>query len=298
MPAIGLLGVPTNSAGRTDGVGRAPAALREAGLLDALRQSGEVRDHGDVALPEPSPARDAETHLIDPRGLATMVARVRDAVAPIVSNGDFPLVVGGDCPVLLGCLAAAADGTDGSPGLLFVDGHEDAYLPERSTTGEAADMELAFALGMVDASWSPALAGVLPLVAACDVRILGARDAGLLEAEGMPSIADRVPLVDGDRLAADPAGEIAAACGSLPDPWWFHLDLDVLSTAALPAVDYRQEGGLGWDELDAAASAALGAGPVGWDVTIYNPDMDPGLVHARRIVRFLGSMARALRDRT
>lgn len=292
MAAMGLLGVPTNSAGKTDGVARAPAALREAGLLDALRRDADVRDYGDVTLPDPSPERDAKTHLIDPHGLATMVARVRAAVASILSSGHVPIVIGGDCPALLGCLAAVRN--DLSPGMLFVDGHEDAYLPEASTTGEAADMELAFALGMVEVSWSPELAGILPLVAPADVRLLGARDAGLLEAEGVPSIGDRVPVVDGGRLAADPAGETEVACASLADPWWFHLDLDVLSTEALPAVDYRQEGGLSWEELDVVASTALGARPAGWDVTIYNPDKDPERTHARRIVRFLGSVARAL----
>jgi len=291
MAAIGVLGVPTNSAGTTGGVARAPAALREAGLLDALRREGDVRDYGDVALPDPSPARDAATHLIDPGGLATMVIRVRDAVAPILANGHLPLVIGGDCPVLLGCLAAARNA--GSPGLLFVDGHEDAYVPERSTTGEAADMELAFALGMVDASWSQELAGILPLVAPADVRVLGARDAGVLEAEGVTSIGGRLPVVDDGRLAADPAGETEAACASFADPWWFHLDLDVLSTEALPAVDYPQDGGLGWGALDSVASSALAAGPVGWDVTIYNPDLDPDRNHALRIVRFIGSALRA-----
>ncbi len=33
-------------------------------------------------------------------------------------------------------------------GVLFIDGHEDAWPPELSTTGEAADMELGFALGV------------------------------------------------------------------------------------------------------------------------------------------------------
>ena len=73
-------------------------------------------------------------------------------------------------------------------------------------------------------------------------------------------------------------------------PWWFHLDLDVLSTQALPAIDYPQPGGLGWDELAAVATVALSADPRGWDVTIHNPDLDPERVHARRIVRFIGSV--------
>ena len=287
MRSIGLLGVPTNSSGRIDGVARAPTALREVGLVDALRQHAEVHDYGDVVLPDPSPERDAETHLIDPHGLAVLVARVHDAVEPILNSGHFPLVVGGDCPLLLGCLAAGE--RRDRLGLLFVDGHEDAYLPVQSSTGEAADMELALALGMVDVPWSPELASLLPLVEPADVRILGARDAEVLRAEGVPSLGDRLSIVDGDRLAADPARAAARACASLSDPWWFHLDLDVLSTEALPAVDYPQPGGLGWEELTSVATTVLRAGPRGWDITIYNPDLDPGRVHARGIVRFIGS---------
>jgi arginase len=288
MRTIGLLGVPTNSAGRIDGVARGPMALREEGLVDAILQHADVHDYGDVGLPNPSPERDAETHIIDPRGLSALVAHVRDAVAPILDNGHLPLVIGGDCPLLLGCLAAVA--ARGPLGLLFVDGHEDAYLPVQSSTGEAADMELAFALGMADASWSPELAAVLPLVEPDDVRILGARDAELLRAEGVSSLGDRLAMVDGVRLTADPGRAAASACASLSDPWWFHLDLDVLSTEALPAVDYPQPGGLGWEELASVATTALGANPGGWDVTIYNPDLDPERIHARRIVRFIGSV--------
>ncbi len=288
MRTIGLLGVPTNSAGTTEGVARAPLVLREAGLVDVLRRHAEVHDYGDVALPEPSPARDARSLVIDPDGLGALVARVRDAVGPILESGHLPLVIGGDCPLLLGCLAAASG--RGRIGLLFVDGHEDAYLPAQSSSGEAADMELAFALGMTDASWSPGLATLLPLVSPADVRILGARDGKILRAEGVASLRDRVAFAASGRLAADPGRIAAEACASLPDPWWFHLDLDVLSTEALPAIDYPQPGGLGWDELEAVATTAMGADPRGWDVTIYNPDLDPERVHARRIVRFIGSV--------
>jgi len=294
MRTIGLLGVPTNSAGKIDGVAQGPVVLREVGLVDALHRHAKVHDYGDVTLPDPSPTRASRSHVIDPDGLDALVARVRDAVAPILDHGHLPLVIGGDCPLLLGCLAASS-GRD-RVGLLFVDGHEDAYLPMQSSTGEAADMELAFALGMADASWFRELSTLLPLVAPNDVRILGARDAELLRAEGVASLRDRVALVDGERLAADPARIAAAACASLPQPWWFHLDLDVLSTEALPAIDYPQPGGLGWDELVAVATTALRADPRGWDVTIYNPDLDPTRVHARRIVRFLGSVIEQVFD--
>jgi arginase len=287
MRTVGLLGVPTNSAGTIVGVARAPTTLREVGLVDALRHYTDVHDYGDVMLPHPSPERDPVTHLIDHHGLIALVTRVRDAVAAILDNGHFPLVIGGDCPLLLGCLLAA--NSHQRIGLLFVDGHEDAYLPVQSTTGEAADTELAFALGIADASWSPELAAVLPLVAPSDVRILGARDAAVLHAEGVASLGDRIALVDAYRLSAEPAGAAAEAVSPLPDPWWFHLDLDVLSTDALPAIDYPQPGGLGWNELSLVVTTALGGNPTGWDITIYNPDLDPQRIHARRIVRFIGS---------
>ena len=135
-------------------------------------------------------------------------------------------------------------------------------------------MELALALGIADASWSSELTHLLPLVEPADVWMLGARDADILRAEGVPSLGDSIELADGIHLAAHSEGIVGLACASLPDPWWFHLDLDVLSTDALPAVDYPQRGGLGWEELATVATTALMAQPCGWDVTIYNPDLE------------------------
>ena len=84
MTGIGVLGVPTNSAGRTDGVARAPAALREAGLVEALERVCPVVDYGDVTLPAPSPERDPITYVIDPPGLKALVESVRSGVASIL----------------------------------------------------------------------------------------------------------------------------------------------------------------------------------------------------------------------
>ena len=256
--------------------------------MDALDELGDIRDYGNVSLPPPTPERDPDIHIIDPLGFVAVMTRVRDAVRAILDDRCFPLVVGGDCPLLLGCLLAAR--ADDGIRLLFVDGHEDGYTPEQSTTGEGADMELAFALGLADATWSPELAAAMPVVTPDDVMILGARDAAVLRSEGVPTLADRIATVDGDRLHSNPSGVTKKSLSTLAAPWWFHLDLDVLSTEALPAVDYQQPGGLGWDELLLVATTALEGGPLGWDVTIYNPDLDPDHTHARRIVQFVASV--------
>ena len=77
--------------------------------------------------------------------------------------------------------------------------------------------------------------------------------------------------------------------------WWLHVDLDVLSSDALPAVDYPQDGGLSWSDLTALTRAALSAGGcLGATVTIYNPDLDPDGRHALAIVEFIGGLADGL----
>ncbi|MGI0037926.1 MAG: arginase family protein, partial [Nitrososphaera sp.] len=69
---------------------------------------------------------------------------------------------------------------------------------------------------------------------------------------------------------------------------WLHIDLDVLSTSSLPAVDYQQPGGLTWGQLEKITKTILTSeNVVGMNLTIYNPDLDPDKRHASRIVRFM-----------
>jgi arginase len=189
---LGIIGVPTNSSGTTDGVARAPQALRSAGLIDALQQVYDVKDYGDVAVLAPTRERSQTSGIIAEQSLISMILGVQQAVGSALSESRFPLVLGGDCPVLLGCLAAVQSRL-ARVGLLFVDGHEDAYPPHRSITGEAADMELGLALGSVPAPGLPAdLAKLLPLVRTDEIGVLGARDAALLRAEGVRSLVQRL----------------------------------------------------------------------------------------------------------
>jgi arginase len=290
---IGLVGVPFNSAGFPGGEARAPAALRATGLVEALHEFADVHDYGDVALPEPSPERDSTTGIIAPANLVAMVAAVRALVAQAISHGDVPLVIGGECPLLLGCLAAARDAY-GRVGLLFFDGHEDAWPPHQSTTGEAADMELGFALGLT-ASGVQDFDALLPLVRPGDAIVLGPRDRDELAAANVPSFASTVTFRDDQALLAtdlDAASKaLTRQLHAAANHWWFHLDLDVLATQSLSAIRYPQPGGLSWPHIETIAAAALQApGLVGWNITIYNPDLDLDGSGAVRIVTFLETM--------
>ena len=284
---VTLIGVPYNSAGRTDGVARAPAALRSAGLADG------ISDAGDVAFGSMGPNRDP-SGVIDEAALGAMTAEVGTSVAETLATGKAPLVVGGDCPVLLGCLRGAMRDV-GDLGLLFVDGHEDAWPPHLSQTGEAADMELGFALGMHTGDLGEELRGRLPVLDPNHVVVLGPRDGREIEDGNGTSLRGTVELHSWEELRRGSDRVAEAAARSLQrrvGRWWLHVDLDVLSTEALPAIDYPQDGGLSWGELEAMTHAAMTVpGCLGWDVTIYNPDMDPEGIHAGRIADYMRGVA-------
>lgn len=270
---IEVFGVGFNSNGTDRGVARAPAALRAAGLVGAVGG----RDRGNVTFAGPRAER-GPSGLLAEEALVSMTGEVRLAVADSVARGTFPLVIGGDCPVLLGALAAVPDG------LLFVDGHEDAWPPRESTTGEAADCELGLALGLTTTS----LPG-LEVTEPGRVAVLGARDADELAAAGVTSLRDRVSRFCTDEDLHGRVEEHTEAALARFGRFWLHVDLDVLSTVSLAAVDYPQPGGLDWGELATITRLALTTGScAGMSVTIYNPDLDPSLAQARRIVGFLG----------
>jgi arginase len=284
ITGVTLIGVPTNSSGTDNGVARAPAVLRERGLSVRLAAGGGFTDAGDLALPAPHPVR-GPSGLLAEDALIAMISGVRDAVSTARRAGQFPLLLGGDCPVILGALSALQTEQD-QVGLLFVDGHEDAWPPRLSPTGEAADCELGLALRLFDADLSPQLREVLPSIRGHDVVAVGCRDADELAAAGAPTLAGQVRALI---RPADLAGGAAAReASTLPAPWWLHTDLDVLATADLAAIDYPQPGGLTWDELTRLTVAALtGEGCAGWSVCIYNPDLDPGRVAAEAIIGYV-----------
>jgi arginase len=297
MSSVAVIGVPSQSGGRPIGVARGVGALRAAGLVTALGAGSiEVIDRGDVALPRPDAARDPNSGVVNPAGLSALVRTVSAEVGAARWDGAFPLVVGGDCPMLLGGLSAVRNA-----GLLHVDGHEDAYPPMRSPTGDSADSEIAFATGVATFSWDEELAASQPLVSLERLAMLGQRDGPDLARRGVASLGDRCLLLDEDAVHADPQATVDKALAQVreaPGGFWFHLDWDVLSNDEIGSVIFPRDGGLTWDELGVLARAAL-ADPAcrGWSAGTYNPDLDPEGSDAVRIVGFLADAITAMDHR-
>lgn len=284
---IDILGVPFNSPGTAGGVAGGPAALLNAGLAQRLPQPATFV--GDVDVGTPSTARDPASGLLNQDSLITTTSAVRRAIRQTLRAGRFPLLLGGDCPVLLGAIRSVQD-ERGATGLLFVDGHEDAWPPRLSTTGDAADSELGLALGRHRDGLPAELITHLPDLAADQVVALGPRDHEELAEYAVPSLTSMITLLTDRQLrgqAAGPADTAVHRFRGAGVPWWLHVDLDVLTTEALPAVDYPQPGGLSWADLHAITAAGLVNGCVGLSVTDYNPDLDADRRHARGIVDYL-----------
>jgi arginase len=284
VPAIVALGSPLDCSGRGRGEQAGPDALRATGLLDRLG----AEDVGDVHPPISSARREPVTGIIAESEIRAACAAVRDAVLAIFHRPALPLVLGGDCAYLPGCLAAARR-RYGRAGLAFVDGHLDFFDGATSSTGEAADMDLAEICGYGDPALTE-LAGEAPMVNPADVVVLGHRidrTSGISEAD---LVDDRVEQHLAGEVSADPARAGAAVADRLAGTgaMWLHIDLDVLDPAVMPAITYPQPGGLTWEALEAvleplAASPAL----IGVSIADLVPPLDPDGAAATRTAGIL-----------
>ena len=156
-------------------------------------------------------------------------------------------------------------------------------------------MELGWLLGLAVDDLEAPLRAEIPRAEPERIVLLGPRDLAELTEADVASVADRVTIDDDAAVRADPSGRARRAMSAVARAgasWWLHVDLDVLSTEALPAVDYQQTGGLSWDDLDAVTATALDhGGCAGMSVTIYDPDLDPDTRHAPRIATFVATLA-------
>ncbi len=282
---------------RVSGVRRAPAALRAAGLHDALG----VTDVVEVPPPPYIADRHPVNGLRNVAGIVDYSVALADALGPLLDDeGAFPLVLGGDCSILLGTTLALR--RRGRFGLVYIDAHPDYLTIQQTETGGVAGLPLALATGLGPDVLTDiehrrpyiAESDAVAVASRDDYQIRGRRGEKRVEdssirAHDLEEIRARSP-----RAVAD--GVMRALAERDVDGVWIHVDVDALDSRIMPAVDSPEPDGLSRDEAAELLSGLL-AHPLarGLQVTIYDADRDPDGSAARLLAGLLVDVLAPLR---
>jgi arginase len=297
-PRLSVIGAPTSAGAYAPGQERAPAALRDAGLVDRLRGLGvDVRDLGNTE------SFRWRVDRMSPRAMnADAVGRIARSTAGVVEtalrDGGAALVLGGDCTVEMGTVAGALRCTE-DVGLVYVDLDTDLNTPASTTDGALDWMGVAHLLGVAGTVEELARIGPrMPMLRPDQVLFFACGNVEPFEMDLIRSLGiANVPVA---RVSEDPA----AAAAAVVDGWarkftslLIHLDVDVLDFADMPlAENTRRNIGLKFHQLAAALNVLLRA-PNWSTLTVceLNPDHGQGGDDGKATLRtFIESLADAI----
>jgi arginase len=294
-----VVGVPDSAGSYAAGQDQAPAALRAAGLIEALAAAGlEVRDGGD--LPEQVWRPDRSRPYAQNVGQeVACLQELTSRLDPLLAAGGLVLVIGGSCTIALAVMAGLRQLGAGTPGLVYFDRHFDLNTPDSTTDGALDWMGLAHGLSLPGCVDDLAAAfGPRPLLQPEQVAWLGVDASYATEWEREQAAQLRLRVRSSESLAADPTGAAAFALEGVPaGPLAVHVDVDVLDFTDAPLAentDGRNTGPsldqLGQALMTVAHDPRLRALSVG-EVNPTRAAGDPGAVQ-----RFVDLLARALAE--
>jgi len=247
-----IIGVPFDRGSEYEGTGKAPDAIRAAGLtrrVEHLRSLGiDIADRGDVELQsEVSPE-------CPPMGLGEMLQYAPVLVAQLessLSEGAVPVILGGDHSITIASVAAVAgylrkQGADEpSIGLLWVDAHPDFETPGPHGTNTLNAMPVTHILGR-DVGGLRTLPELAASLDPGNLVFIGLRDVLTEERRAIHEMGIRAYTAsDVERLGiAEVCRAAFAHVAERTDAVVLTFDIDVLDPTFAPGVDYPELGGL------------------------------------------------------
>jgi arginase len=296
---LAVIGAPSGAGACGVGQEQAPAALRGAGLLEALGGAGfDVSDLGDspVVPWRPDRARPDAQNL---EAVVDVVRRTSTRVANALRERDRTiLVLGGDCTVGIGTITGARSAL-GDLAVVYFDLHSDLNTPVSATDGALDWMALAHMLALDESE---------PTLAAAAGRVPVLDPSQVVLFAQSPSHATRFERSEIERLGltrvaledvrGDPEGAAHRALDLLAtrsDRYVIHLDVDVVDFTDAPLSEHPSRNtGLKLNEmLGALRVLASDPGLVAITLTELNPHnaaADDGLLEG-----FAASFADAIR---
>lgn len=292
---VNVLGVPSSAGAYCVGVERAPAALRAAGLIQALVAAGnDVADAGDLTMRWWAPDRERPFAQNLDDELSSLI-ELRDAAAGLMGEGRRLLVLGGSCMVAVG-LCAALDRTVERARIVYVDRHLDLNTPSSTTDGSLSWMGVAHALALEGSAEELAGFARRPLLHPSDLVYLGVDETQATDWERSKvrelGIA-RVPQAD---LVGHPRQAARSALDALgPGPFVVHLDVDVLDFLDAPIAENLngRNAGPSLDQL-APALRELWSHPDCWALSIGQLDPAHAAADPTAIPRFVDALRYAM----
>ena len=147
MRKIGLIGVPSSEGTSSNGQEHAPDFLREAGIVEKLREKGaDVVDFGDVDMPgcDPMMIERMNKHMkefgfvdgyslpfcsqsVCHRKVSQITTNIKNKVYHVIKSGYFPLTMGGDHSLSLGAIMGVAQANNKRMGVISADFHYDMF---------------------------------------------------------------------------------------------------------------------------------------------------------------------------
>ena len=288
---IEIISAPSILGLRSNGVEKLGESLLASGLAEKLKYTQPVI-HVPTLNHLYNKKRDNEANCLNPVTIRDFSLTLSKTISDTISKKHFAFVLGGDCSILLGIMPALK--AEGPYGLIFIDAHADFYEPEKSTTGEVADMDLAIVTGRGPGVLT-SINNLRPYVKDENVIHIGQRDWEETKKFGSQDIREtnikRLSLVD---IEENGMGKITANVlqhidQTEVDGFWIHFDTDVLSDEINPAVDYRIPGGLLFEQAEYLIRNLLLTGRMtGISITIFNPSLDTSGSISKNLVESLG----------
>ncbi len=256
---IGVISLPYNTGSKGKNIEEGSKSLRNAGLIDALRQFCEVTDFGDLTVPLPMPDN-SNPKLLNPNQVEVSCRVLADKIRSMFQAGYSPLVIGGDCSVLMGIIEGLGN-SKRKIGMIYMDAHGDFNTPETTPSGIIGGMDVAIAAGRGPRRLA-SMFGHSPLIPEENTVLFGTRDLDTLEAKALDE--SKVTVYTRKKIRAkgakESAEEILAYLRSRSDCLYLHVDLDVLDPSVFSASGLPVSDGLLEEEFQRVLSVLAESG--------------------------------------
>jgi arginase len=292
MKKISIIGVPMDLGQTRRGVDMGPSAIRYAGVVERLEDLHyEVEDLGDIHIGRAERIANSDSNLKNLKAVAEGSEKLAAAVAEVIDNKAFPLVLGGDHSIAIGTLAGVGKHYK-NLGVIWYDAHGDLNTADTSPSGNIHGMPLAASLGIGHPALT-SIAGYSPKVKPENIIIIGARSLDDGEKELIREKGIKVyTMHEIDRLGMTRVmEETIAYFKEHTDGVHLSLDLDGLDPHDAPGVGTPVIGGISYRESHLAMEMLAEAEIItSAEFVEVNPILDEKNKTATVAVALMGSL--------